>query len=1051
MMKVVWAAGGRICPRRLVVEMGRNLAYPIMFSSCHGVTMLPTHFCRATLRLATHSLLAAALGLTGVLQASAQQVGTVTGSVRSATNGQPVAGAQVSIPALNVGIVANNVGRYVLQNVPAGTHTVEVTYIGYGLETAEVTVSAGGAAVQDFAMRSEAIGLEGVVVTGTAGAARRREIGNSINQLNEEAFQSAPISDVADILQGRALGVTVLTNGGQVGAGSTIKLRGNNSVSFSNSPLVYVDGVRVRERGLVHSVEANQQTNPFDDINPADIERIETIKGAAATTLYGTEAAGGVIQVFTKRGVAGEAAWQLTVDQGINRLGHIGPPADVNPTGLGMNNCNFTGDSNFPGGDPQFPADPSCPAGGSWLKDGYSQGYNLSVRGGTERMNYFMSGRWGNEEGVFDTGVNENGDARPAQGQETWNLRGNFSFAPTDAMDVRFNSFYSHRFVQWVPDGNNAEGLLLNVFRGGVDYTNDEDGKLLDMDISNINDHFTTGVNVLWSPMEGMNHKVTAGLDWVRNTYFEERPWGYFYVQGGNRETYERTSRKLTLDYAGTLESDIFGLASSFSLGGQLYNDFLTGTYGLGRDFAGPGAKILQSGAVTEASEVNSTVTSGGFFAQEVIGFGDRFFLTAGVRVDGHSAFGSDFGLETYPKGSFSYVISDESFFPAGFGTLKLRGAFGESGKAPGLFDAARTWQSVAGDNGQPGVTPDNLGNPLLGPERTREWEVGFEGTTLAGRVGFEYQYFKQNTFDALIPVTQLPSGGFVGTQLENVGEVSNAGHEAFVNLALLTLPRLSWDVGLRLSTADSKVIDLGDLERINLGWRNYVRAPTECTKEISEGGDFDGNGFIGQGCTVGDTIHFPLPAFCHDRVQNPEAVGQPEFAEQCLGPTTPKYTYGISTTVAVSQRLQFDVVGEGMGGHWLSSGTAFQNTRRGVWPLCRKTQQAVEAGQLDQLTAGERALCHRADTRYGMWTQPADFFKIRSASISYRVPESILPAQFRGATVRLQGRNLMTLTDFEGVDPEAFEDGSQEVLFRQEYYNLPPMRSFALSVQVDF
>ncbi len=1012
--------------------------------------MSPGSISRASGRIAL-PLLAAAV-LIGTVQAPAlAQTGTVTGAVRSAANGQPIPGAQVAIPELNIGILANNVGRYLLQNVPAGTHTVQVQYIGYTALTAEVTVTAGDATIQDFSLRSEAISLEGVIVTGTAGAARRREIGNSVSQLNEEAFQSAPLTNVADILQGRALGVTVLDNGGQVGAGSTIKLRGNNSVSFSNSPLVYVDGVRIRERGLIHSDEANQQTNPFDDINPADIERIETIKGAAATTLYGTEAAGGVIQIFTKRGVAGAPAWSLTIDQGVNTLGHIGPSPDVNPTGLGMNNCNFTGDGNFPGGDSQFPADPSCPASGSWLKNGSLQSYNLSVRGGAERMNYFMSARWGAEEGVFDTGVNDNGVERPTQGQESWNMRGNFSFAPAEDLDIRFNTFYAHRSVTWVPDGNNAEGLLLNVFRGGSDYTNDEDGKLLDMDISNINDHFTSGMNILWNPMDGMNHRVNAGIDWVRNEYFEERPWGYFYVQGGNRETDERTFRKLTLDYAGTYNRNLFGVSSSLSLGGQLYNDFVTGTNGFGDDFAGPGAKILQSGAITEAFEVNSTVTSGGFFVQEVVGFGDRLFLTGGLRVDGHSAFGQDFGLETYPKGSFSYVISDESFFPTGFGTLKLRGAFGESGKAPGLFDAARTWASVAGDNGQPGVTPDNLGNAVLGPERTREWEAGFEGTTFGDRVAFEYQYFSQRTFDALIPVTQLPSGGFVGTQLENVGEVTNAGHEAFVNVTVLATNTVGWDVGLRLSTAESRVIDLGDLESINIGWRNYVRAPIECTSELSNGVTFDGNGYIGQGCTPGEMVYFPLPAFCHDRVQNPDEVAAPSYTEHCLGSTTPKYTYGISSTMTLSQRLTLDVVGEGMGGMWLSSGTAYQNTRRQVWPLCRSTFDAIAAGQRSSLTAGERALCDPSVVRYGMWTQPSDFFKIRSASLSYRVPENFLPATIRSATVRLQGRNLFTMTDFEGVDPEAFEDGSAEVLFRQEYYNLPPMRSFLLSVQVDF
>lgn len=979
------------------------------------------------------------------------QTGTVTGEVRNAATGQPIAGAQINIPELNIGMLTNNVGRYVLVSVPAGTHTVQVQYIGYSAESIEVTVTAGGAATADFEMASDAISLEALVVTGTAGASRRREVGNSVSTITEELISSQPLTRVSDVLQGRTLGATVLSNGGQIGAGTTIKLRGNNSVSFSNSPLIYVDGVRIRERGLIHSDEANQQTNPFDDINPHDIERIETIKGASATTLYGTEAAGGVIQIFTKRGASGTATWSLTVDQGINNLGHIGPPPDVNPTGLGLNNCAFTGDSNFASGDPQFPADETCPASGSWLQTGRTQSYNLSVQGGVDQVNYFMSAKVAADKGVFNTGIDENGEERPDQGQKSWNLRGNFAFTPMEELDIRFNTFYAHRSVTWVPDGNNAEGLLLNVFRGGSDYTNDQDGKLLDMDIHNTNDHFTTGLNLIWNPGGGITHRVNTGIDWVRNTYYEERPWGYFYVQLGNRETDEETFRKLTFDYAGNWATDLFGISSSLSWGAQIYNDFVTGTNGFGEDFAGPGSKLLNSGAITEAFETNLTITNGGFFVQEVVGFRDRLFLTGGLRMDGHSAFGEDFGLQAYPKVSFAYVVSDESFFPQNLGTMKLRGSFGESGKAPGLFDAARTWASVAGDDGRPGVTPDNLGNPDLGPERTQEWELGVEGSALNGRVFYEYNYFSQRTFDALIPVTQLPSGGFVGTQFENVGEVTNSGHEVAVNFNAVQTNMVSWDVGARLSTNRSQVLDLGGLDRINIGWRTYVQAPKECTEEISNGRSFDGNGFIGQGCKVGEMIYHPLPAFCHDRVQNPDEVGAPVYQDQCLGTTTPPITFGLNTTITLGQRFTFDILGEGMRGHWLSSGTAYQNVRRRVWPLCRDTYAKLEAGQQSQLTAGERALCDPAVVRYGMWTQPADFLKIRSASLSYRVPEDWLPAQIRSATVRLQGRNLFTMTNYEGVDPEAFEDGSAEVLFRQEYYNLPPFRNFALSVKVDF
>lgn len=280
---------------------------------------------------------------------------------------------------------------------------------------------------------------------------------------------------------------------------------------------------------------------------------------------------------------------------------------------------------------------------------------------------------------------------------------------------------------------------------------------------------------------------------------------------------------------------------------------------------------------------------------------------------------------------------------------------------------------------------------------------------------------------------------------------MSNRGHEVFVNVNLLSSDALIWDVGAGLATANSRVEDLGVLDNIPVGWRNYVQAPLECTEELSNGADFDGNGFIGQGCTPGELVYFPLPAFCHDRVQNPDEVAAPRYATQCLGSTTPTHTYNLNTTMTLGQRLTLDVVGEGMGGHWLSSGTAYQNARRSVWPTCRDVNQAISDGRRDQLTAGERALCDPSVTRYGMWTQPADFFKLRSVSLSYRLPQEWIPGRFRSATLRLQGRNLLTFTDYEGVDPEAFEDGSADVLFRQEYYNLPPFRSFVLSARVDF
>jgi outer membrane receptor protein involved in Fe transport len=936
-------------------------------------------------------------------EAAAQATGTVTGLVTNAVSGEAIAGAQISIPGTTQGTLANNVGRYVLLNVPAGTVTIEAQFIGFGIITQEVTVPSGGSVVADFALRNEAIALEGVVVTGTAGSARRREIGNSVSQINAASLENAPITEAADMLMGRALGVTVQMNSGQVGVGSSIRLRGNNSVSQGNNPLIYVDGIRVRNTGTQYQDEAGHSSSPLTDINPDDIERIEVIKGSAASTLYGTEASGGVIQIFTKRGAGGAAAWSMGMDYGFNEMGHIADPDIKN--GLFMNDCSEFGTTACPNGD--------------WLDRGFIQKYNLSVRGGSETSNYFLSGAWGDERGVID----QSGYPGDDEGQQSYSIRGNFGFTPREDLTIRFNNAFIHKEADFFPDGDNAEGFLLNVMRGEAGYTpNNEDGLIFGMKLKTLTDHFTTGVNVVYTPMEGMTHRFNGGLDWAQNDYQEEHPYEYWRVPLGNREVDQYLTRKLTFDYAGSWDM-AFGedITTQTSWGGQLYDDFIFGLNGFGDDFAGPGDKEIDSAARTEAFETRRNITNGGFFFQEMVGWKDKVFLTAGLRVDGHSAFGDDFGWAPYPKVAIAYTISDESFWPESFGNMKLRSAYGQSGKAPGVFDAVRTWDAVSGDDGKPGVTPDNLGNPELGPETTSEFEFGFEGSILDGRVTYEYTYYAQTTTDALIGVQQNPSSGFVGTQLENVGEIDNWGHELGVNLNALNRENLIWDLGVNFSTNKSEIISLGDLEYIYIGWRNEAW-PGE-----------------------------PLPAYCHQVVQNGDEVGVPPIMDkECLGPTYPTHTFGINSSINFLKRFTFDVLGEGQGGHTLSAAVLYQNTRRYVNPLCYDIQDQIAAGNTANLKTSDWARCDRAYTTYGAWAQPADFFKIRSASLSYRIPEDWLPGQVRGATIRLQGRNLLKFTDFQGLDPEVSEDGIDS-LYRQGYYHLPAFRTFMVSMKIDF
>ena len=936
-------------------------------------------------------------------EAAAQATGTVTGIVTNSVSGEGIAGAQISIPETRLGTLANNVGRYVLLNVPAGAQTIRAEFIGFGIMTEQVTVAAGETVVVDFGLRSEAISLEGVVVTGTAGAARRREVGNSVAQINAAQLENTYLTDVADMLMGQAPGVTVMMNSGQVGVGSTIRLRGNNSVAMGNNPLIYVDGVRVRNTGTIYQDEAGQSSSPFGDINPNDIERIEVIKGSAASTLYGTEAAGGVIQIFTKRGASGSAVWSMGAELGFNSMGHIASPEIEN--GLFMNDCSELGEVACPNGD--------------WLDNGFIHKYNLSVRGGSETSNYFLSGAWGDERGVID----QAGYPVDDEGMRSYSIRGNFGFTPREDLTIRFNNAFIHKDTRFFPDGNNAEGFLLNVMRGTAGNTpNSEDGIIFAMGLKTLTDHFTTGINVMYTPTPSMTHRFNGGLDWAQNDYQEDHPYGYWRAPLGDREVDQYITRKLTFDYAGSWNMN-FGadISSQTSWGGQLYDDFITRVNGFGYDFAGPGDKELDSAARTEVFETRRSITNGGFFLQEMIGWKDKLFLTAGLRVDGHSAFGQDFGWAPYPKVALAYTISDEGFWPRTLGAMKLRTAYGESGKAPGVFDATRTWDAISADEAKPGVTPSNLGNPDLGPERTREFEIGADGSFLDGRVTYEYTYYNQKTTDALIGVQQIPSGGFVGTQLENVGEIDNWGHELGLNVTALSRPGLNWDLGVHVSTNRSEVVSLGGLESIYIGWRNEA-VPGRA-----------------------------LPEFCDRVAINGDAIGEtPILEKECLGPTYPTHTYGINSSITFLRRLTFDILGEGQGGHVANAGVLYQNTRRFVNPLCYDTQEQISAGNTANLKTSEWARCDRAYATYGAWVQPADFFKIRSASLGFKIPENWLPGQVRGATVRLQGRNLLKFTDYEGLDPEVSEDGVDS-LYRQGYYHLPPFRTFLLSFKVDF
>ena len=253
----------------------------------------------------------------GTAPIAAQATGTLRGVVQDAVTGRPLAGAQVSVAGTTLGGLSNEQGRYLLLNVPVGTQTLRVVFIGYRNSEQTVDVVAGQVTTSTILMGQTAISLDEIVVTGTAGATEKRSLGNSVTRVeSEKIVADAGLQSVNELLTARAPGVSLTNMSGQAGTAARVRIRGAGSLNAGLDPVYYVDGVRIAGRvadGYSTSNGIVQGTSPLDAIAPTDIESIEVIKGPAAATLYGAEAAGGVIQIITKKGKAGQGV-QFTAE-----------------------------------------------------------------------------------------------------------------------------------------------------------------------------------------------------------------------------------------------------------------------------------------------------------------------------------------------------------------------------------------------------------------------------------------------------------------------------------------------------------------------------------------------------------------------------------------------------------------------------------------------------------------------------------------------------------------------------------------------------------------
>lgn len=1016
--------------------------------------------------------------------AYAQERGTIAGRVTDQATGQPIVGAQVVIGQGAVGNRTGSDGRYQIQGAPVGRVDLRVSMVGYGGASRSITVAAGQTVTADFTLTPSALELGELVVTATGETRLKREIGNTVNTITPREINLAANNNLSQVLTGRAPSVVVHSTAGTTGTGARIRIRGSNSVSLANEPLLIIDGVRVSNDASNFSLSVGGQTaSRFNDINPEDIEDIQVIKGPAGVALYGTAAANGVIQITTKRGRAGRTQWSAFAEMGTLEEQVARAPANYaqigiinsgSNAGLRTQNCNIDRQAQrfcTPVADSLYSFSPLVTH--NPFRDGSRQTYGLSASGGTEATTFYIASDWEEENGV----VVDNDLART-------NLRANVRANLRENFDVAVSSGYLSSRLR-LPLGDNAGGGAFSSALRGLAFPCTPQQPCLQgrsavgttgpIDTTSFGfsggfppsefqfietrqdiERFTGGATANWRPFAWLQATGQAGLD-VNNRFDHSltRPGisrATVSLFEGSRSSFRNQIRDytanltLTANY-GLLES----LQATSSVGSQYLRSVFTNTSASGAVLAPGTASLAGASARFTANETNQEVVTVGVYAQQQLAWRERLFLTGSIRADDNSAFGSEFDLAYYPALSASWVVSEEPFFPElGFlSNLRLRAAYGESGQRPGFRQAETFFSGVSARIGTAdvaAVTVGGTGNAQLKPEQSREYEFGFDASFFGDRVGLEVSHYDKTTRNALIQRVLAPSLGVSRVRFENLGEITNEGWETLLRANLIDTRPVKWEGTLTYSTNENIVTDLGEnVAPILFNFDNVQRHQTGSpagayfVRRIVSFEDKNNDGIISR-------VNCPT----YGGVTNPQIAGGPACEvvlsedEEFRGTPFPGRQATLNSAVTLFDVVRVNAQLDYRGDQTLyNSGEEFRcSTSIGN---CRGYQD--RSAPLDEQA---RAIARQMGS-YDGYIQKSDFVKLREVGITLMAPQRVV-SRFNASALSLTiaGRNLKTWTDYLGVDPEvnSINGGNFTVV---DFDAMPPVRYWTARINVNF
>lgn len=1009
------------------------------------------------------ALLLACVCLCGTLFAQKQ----VTGKVTDAKDGAPLAGVSVKVKGSSTGTSTGPDGSYTI-TLPDGGKTLVFSYIGFG----DKEVSAAGNTAAVVLTQNSATNLSEVVVVGY-GTNVKKDLTGNIARVKGADIQSMPVPNFTQALQGRAAGVFVEANNGKVGEGVKIRIRGAGSISASNDPLYVIDGIPISNSAL--------SGNAMADINFNDIETFDILKDAAATAIYGSRGANGVVVITTKKGKSGKTTFQVNSQYGSNKPTHLRGFLNAKEYVDLLREAAINSDLAL-GYDPTDPANypdsyleyaeltlddisggtdwKTYQTNTNWEKlafndKAHTSAIDLSASGGNEKTKFYFSGSYSGQDGILIAN-----DFKRLSG------RINVEHEVNSRLKFAANLSLTQTKVGRVGEDNEFSTPMQIVALSPVTPVYDADGNLN-------NSPVTTYANPMVDAAEGyLRSKVYRNIGNISGTYKifpslsfisefgldvqnsnDDAYYGPNTVNGSGTSGYGSSSWYQSTNYnTNNYFNFIKTLGQDHNLNvvaGMSYQDY-SNEYATvyGQDFPVEALKKLASaGEITGGTSTSSASSFVSYFGRVNYKFSSKYLLGLSGRIDGSSRFGANNRYGFFPAVSAGWVISEENFLKNSnlLSFLKLRASYGVAGNADGFgdFQALGLWGGTR-YGGSSGLTTTQLANEKLKWERSKQLDIGIEfGLFGGGRISGEIDYYQKKTTDLIYSVPVPSNSGFT-TQTVNVGSMENKGFEFVLNTRNVAGKNFSWNTSLNVSLNKNKITNLDGAQSIIPGNDGRFLNSLLVGESI---GVFYGPKFAGADPQTGDALYYEADGKTTTNSYN-------SAGNFVVGNPNPDVIAGITNTVQFKglelsflfQGVFGNQIMNGAGGFMSASFDYFDNQTRETLDRWQNPGDITNVPQLRLLGGNGTG----ASSRY---IYDGDYVRLKNATLAYNFP-STLTKKMRINSLRayITGVNLLTFTGYPGWDPEVNTDyraGNRNQ--GADFYAAPQIRNISFGLNLGF